>query len=180
LSPLLAQAKLEALDKVVDALAHPARRQILLTVHFRGGAMTAGEIAGRFAHAWPTTTRHLRVLEAAGLLAHEKHGRERIYRLERERLELVKEWLAWFERPSGAVGGADHKAGDKQRCKREGPGESADFGPGELSADRPEKTLTKRERETAALPAAKAKKKTAKKTASPNPAAKKPRKLKSR
>ena len=53
-----------ALDAVVAALAHPARRQILLTIHFRGEA-TAGEIAGRFAHKWPTTTRHLRVLEDA-------------------------------------------------------------------------------------------------------------------
>ena len=53
------------------AIAHPARRQILLTVHLRG-AMAAGDIAGRFAHTWPTTTRHLRV--------------------------LVKEWLAWFDR----------------------------------------------------------------------------------
>jgi DNA-binding transcriptional ArsR family regulator len=58
--------------------------------------MTAGEIAGRFAHAWPTTTRHLRVLEEAGLLRHEKVGRTRVYRLDRERLEVLNEWLAWF------------------------------------------------------------------------------------
>ena len=58
------EEKLAALDAVVAALAHPARRQILLTIHFRGAA-TAGEIAGRFAHKWPTTTRHLRVLEDA-------------------------------------------------------------------------------------------------------------------
>ena len=38
------------------ALAHPARRRILMTVHFHGGAMTAGEIADMFEHAWPTTT----------------------------------------------------------------------------------------------------------------------------
>ena len=63
------------LDAVVAALAHPARRQILLTVHFRGGEATSGEIAGRFAHKWPTTTRHLRVLELAGLLRLEQRGR---------------------------------------------------------------------------------------------------------
>ena len=91
--------KLAALDAVVSAIAHPARRQILLTVHFRGGAMTAGDIAGRFAHSWPTTTRHLRVLEDAGLLRHEKQGRSRVYRLDRARLALVSEWLGWFERP---------------------------------------------------------------------------------
>lgn len=81
------------------ALAHPARRQILLTIHLRGAA-TAGEIAGRFAHKWPTTTRHLRVLEEAGLIRHEKHGRTRLYTVDKGRLGLVSEWLAWFAAPS--------------------------------------------------------------------------------
>jgi DNA-binding transcriptional ArsR family regulator len=82
---------------VVQAIAHPARRQILLTLHFRGGSATAGEIAARFEHAWPTTTRHLKVLEDAGLLTHEREGRLRHYRLNRERLALLSEWLGWFE-----------------------------------------------------------------------------------
>lgn len=82
---------------MVAALAHPARRSILLTIHFRGGEATAGEIAGRFAHKWPTTTRHLRVLEEAGLLRHEKRGRNRLYVVDRERLALLREWLSWFD-----------------------------------------------------------------------------------
>jgi DNA-binding transcriptional ArsR family regulator len=94
------KARLAALDAVCTALAHPARRQILLTVHFRAGSMTAGDIARRFAHAWPTTTRHLKVLEQAGLLRHEKQGRTRIYRLQRHRLDVLTEWLAWFDRGS--------------------------------------------------------------------------------
>jgi len=93
-----AKARLDALDAVVAALAHPARRQILLTIHLRGGESTAGDLAGRFAHAWPTTTRHLQVLESAGLLNHERVGRTRVYRLNRQRLGLVHEWLAWFEK----------------------------------------------------------------------------------
>ena len=92
-----AERRLAALQAVVAALAHPARRQILLTMKLRGGSMTAGEIAGRFRHAWPTTTRHLRVLEDAGLLRHEKQGRTRVYTLDRERLALVGEWLGWFD-----------------------------------------------------------------------------------
>jgi DNA-binding transcriptional ArsR family regulator len=94
-----ASEKLAALDAVVAALAHPARRQILLTIHFRGEA-TAGEIAGRFAHKWPTTTRHLRVLENAGLVRHERRGRTRVYTVDRTRLALVSEWLGWFESPA--------------------------------------------------------------------------------
>jgi DNA-binding transcriptional ArsR family regulator len=70
-----------------------------MTIHFRGAA-TAGEIAGRFAHKWPTTTRHLRVLEDAGLLHQEKRGRARIYTVDKARLALLNEWLAWFELPT--------------------------------------------------------------------------------
>lgn len=88
---------------MIAALAHPARRQILLTVHFRGGA-TAGEIAGRFAHKWPTTTRHLRVLENAGLVHQERRGRTRVYTVDRARLALVSEWLGWFDAPGPAAG----------------------------------------------------------------------------
>ena len=82
---------------MVAALAHPARRQILLTLHFRGGVASAGEIAARFEHAWPTTTRHMRVLEDAGLLRQEKQGRSRVYTLDKKRLALVTEWLSWFD-----------------------------------------------------------------------------------
>ncbi|HWB80357.1 MAG TPA: metalloregulator ArsR/SmtB family transcription factor [Nannocystaceae bacterium] len=98
--PPSAAERLDALEAVCDALAHPARRQILLTVHFRGGAMAAGEIAGRFAHAWPTTTRHLKVLEAAGLLTSERAGRAVVYRIDRARLSVLQEWLAWFSDPT--------------------------------------------------------------------------------
>ena len=95
-----AERRLAALQAVLAALAHPARRQILLTMKLRGGTMTAGEIAGRFRHAWPTTTRHLRVLEGAGLVAHSKRGRTRVYRLRLARLAVATEWLAWFGRVS--------------------------------------------------------------------------------
>jgi DNA-binding transcriptional ArsR family regulator len=63
--------------------------------------MTAGEIANMFKHAWPTTTRHLKVLESAGLLRHEREGRTRHYRIECRRLNLVRDWLAWFSKPPG-------------------------------------------------------------------------------
>lgn len=97
-----AKERLESIEAVFTALAHPARRQILLTIHFRGGEMTAGDIARRFQHAWPTTTRHLRVLETAGLVTHQRRGRSRVYRLDRARLALATDWLGWFERPPAA------------------------------------------------------------------------------
>ena len=58
--------------------------------------MTAGDIAAIFSHAWPTTTRHLQVLESAGLVVHEQQGRARLYRIDKKRLELAREWLSWF------------------------------------------------------------------------------------
>src|SRR5579872_4065055 len=85
-------------ELVFSALAHAARRRVLLTIYFNGGSMTAGEIAAIFEHAWQTTSRHLRVLETAGLLAQEKQGRQRIYRIQRKRLELVRDWLAHFSK----------------------------------------------------------------------------------
>jgi|SRR5215471_10565924 len=90
--------RVDAYESVFSALAHAARRRVLLTIYFNGGSMTAGEIAAIFEHSWQTTTRHLQVLEAAGLVAHEKQGRMRIYRIQGKRLELVRDWLAHFSR----------------------------------------------------------------------------------
>lgn len=96
----LAERRLEDLEAVFAALAHEQRRHILLTLKFRGGEMTAGAIADRFACSWPTTTRHLRVLQSAGLVTVQKRGRERVYRLETERLRsVVGDWLGWFSEP---------------------------------------------------------------------------------
>ncbi|TFI58212.1 ArsR family transcriptional regulator [Sphingomonas parva] len=88
---------MDAEDRIFAALAHPSRRQILLTLRFRGGRMTAGEIADRFGCTWPTTSRHLGLLRQAGLVSVERRGRERAYVLERARLDAcVGRWLAWF------------------------------------------------------------------------------------
>ena len=84
-------------EAVFAALAHEQRRQILLVLRFRGGRMTAGDIAQRFACSWPTTTRHLKVLIDAGLVRVEKSGRERWYELATaEMTATVEEWLRWF------------------------------------------------------------------------------------
>ncbi len=88
-------------EAVFAALAHPARRRILTTLNFEGGAMIAGDIAALFGHAWPTTTRHLKVLEEAGLIRHTRQGRERVYSLDRHRLALARDWLDWFFKPAG-------------------------------------------------------------------------------
>ena len=92
------KSRMDAYEAVFTALAHPARRRILLTLNFEGGSMTAGENADMFEHAWPTTTRHIQVLESAGLLRQDRQGRNRVYHIDRKRLALVQDWLAWFSR----------------------------------------------------------------------------------
>ena len=91
------EERLDELDAVFSALAHRARRQILMTLRFRGGSMSAGDIAKRFAHAWPTTTRHLRVLEDAKLVTYEQQGTARIYQISTQKLAVIDEWLSWFD-----------------------------------------------------------------------------------
>ncbi len=76
-------------DQVLGALAHQGRRRILAVLRERGGSMTSGEIAQQFSTAWSTTTRHLAVLHEAGLVAVDKQGRERIYRMRADVAEQV-------------------------------------------------------------------------------------------
>jgi DNA-binding transcriptional ArsR family regulator len=86
--------ELDDIEAVFTALAHPTRRHILQVLAARHGTMTAGELSARFAHSWPTVTRHLGVLLRADLVAVERAGRERHYRLARQRLaDILALWL---------------------------------------------------------------------------------------
>lgn len=95
------KALMDAYEAVFTALAHPARRRILMTLNFEGGSMSAGDIAAVFEHAWPTTTKHLKVLLAAGLVKHERRGRSRHYEIDKRRLEIARDWIAWFFKDPG-------------------------------------------------------------------------------
>jgi len=91
LSPAQTQA-------VFGALAHEARRNILVILSPLGGELPSGYLAARFQHSWPTTTRHLGVLEKAGLVAVRRVGRGSFYCLNRERLRQVLDaWLSHLE-----------------------------------------------------------------------------------
>jgi DNA-binding transcriptional ArsR family regulator len=92
-----AKKDLAAIDTVFKGIAHSTRRQILLILHFRGGIMTAGEIAERFSCRWPTISRHMKILERAQLVRIEKKGRERLYHLDRNRLSIARYWFTSFD-----------------------------------------------------------------------------------
>lgn len=85
---------LDEVDAVFGALAHQTRRHILQVLVARDGTLTAGQLSSRFAHSWPTTSRHLGVLLDAGVVSVATVGRERHYRIEREHLgDAMALWL---------------------------------------------------------------------------------------
>ena len=95
------EKELEELENVFKALAHASRRHILVVLNARGGTMTAGEIAGRFSCSWPTTTRHLRLLQDAGLINMKRQGREWVYVLNTECFTgVINRWVGWFNAES--------------------------------------------------------------------------------
>ncbi len=72
------------IDKVFEALSSTVRRKIL--AYLSASDLTAGEIAERFEISKPSISKHLALLEGAGLIASEKKGQFVHYRLVRESL----------------------------------------------------------------------------------------------
>jgi DNA-binding transcriptional ArsR family regulator len=92
---------LEEIEIVFSALAHEVRRHIVLLLSHAGGELPSGYLAKRFQHSWPTTTRHLHVLEAAKIVVVDRRGRSSFYRIDRERVRhVLGEWLDNLEPPS--------------------------------------------------------------------------------
>lgn len=79
------------LSAVFGALADPTRRALL--ARLAQGAATVTELAAPFDVAQPTISRHLRVLEDAGLIQAGKDGQRRPRRLVPGRLDEVDRWL---------------------------------------------------------------------------------------
>jgi DNA-binding transcriptional ArsR family regulator len=82
------------LDHVFAALADPTRRAIVERL-LAGGDLTVGEIGKPFRISAPAITRHLQVLESAGLI--EKRI-DRQFRVVRARPEALRPVGSWFER----------------------------------------------------------------------------------
>lgn len=73
-----------SVDKVFEALASRPRREIL--AYLSAQELTAGEIASRFSMSAPAISRHLSVLETAGLVVSERRGQFVHYRLKPDNL----------------------------------------------------------------------------------------------
>jgi DNA-binding transcriptional ArsR family regulator len=93
----------DKLDAVLRALADPTRRAVV--ERLAKSPAVVSELAAPFAMALPSLMQHLRVLEGAGLITSEKHGRIRTVSLQPGALDVLHLWLAQQRTP--AEGQAD-------------------------------------------------------------------------
>ena len=86
----------DPLSVTLSALADPTRRAILARLAKREA--TVNEIAKPFEISLPAVSRHLKVLEAAGLISRGREAQWRPCRLETDALRNVDDWLARYRR----------------------------------------------------------------------------------
>src|SRR3954468_10304733 len=82
------------LNRAFAALCDPTRRAIV--ARLAGGETTVKELAAPFAISAPAISRHLRVLERAGLVTQERAGQFRKCRLNIAGLKSAAEWLDFY------------------------------------------------------------------------------------
>ncbi len=85
-------ARADRLSLVFAALAHPGRRSMLARLAL--GEAPVKELAEPLRMSLPAVTKHLRVLERAGLVRHRRQAQWRLYRLEAAPLREAAEWAA--------------------------------------------------------------------------------------
>lgn len=78
-------------EAVFDALGEPVRRQIIARLHF--GPTPVGKLADQLTVGRPAVSKHLRVLEGAGLVRHESRGTRNLYALAPEGTVVAQQWL---------------------------------------------------------------------------------------
>lgn len=83
------------LDAVFAALADPTRRAILSRL--AGGQASVNEIAAPFEMSQPAVSRHLKVLERAGLIERDVDEQRRPARLKAENMAVAVDWLTEFK-----------------------------------------------------------------------------------
>jgi DNA-binding transcriptional ArsR family regulator len=86
----------DQLDVVFGALADPTRRAIL--ARLARGEATVTELAEPFAMSMPAVSKHLKVLERAGLISRGRSAQSRPCRLEAAPLASVAEWVQTYRR----------------------------------------------------------------------------------
>ena len=85
----------DRLSVVFGALADPTRRAIL--ARLAGGDATVAELAAPFSVSQPAISRHLKVLEHAGLISRRRRATARLSHLEAQPLQDATRWLADYQ-----------------------------------------------------------------------------------
>ena len=93
---MITQTRSPRLSTTFAALADPTRRVIL--ERLSRGEATSGELARPLRISWPAVTKHLRVLERAGLLQRRREGRNHVLTLEPEPMKQADAWIATYRR----------------------------------------------------------------------------------
>ncbi len=88
--------KTEQLDATFAALSDPTRRSIL--ARLADGEATVSELAKPFAISQPAISKHLKVLERAGLITRTPRAQWRLCRLDPAPLEAAVDWLDRYRR----------------------------------------------------------------------------------
>lgn len=81
-------------DTTLDALGNPVRRDILRML--AEGPRPAGDIAKAFPISRPAVSKHLRILQEAGVITHKAEGNRNIYQLNSDGFEAARGWLDSF------------------------------------------------------------------------------------
>ncbi|HUL06594.1 MAG TPA: metalloregulator ArsR/SmtB family transcription factor [Candidatus Acidoferrum sp.] len=84
----------DQIDAAFAALAHPARRAML--ARLAAGEATVNELAAPFSMTQPAISKHLKVLERAGLISRGRAAQTRPCRLETAALKRVSQWVAAY------------------------------------------------------------------------------------
>lgn len=109
----------ETLDAVFSALADPTRRAILLRL--AAGPAPVHELAAPFAMSQPAVSKHLKVLERAGLVERSVDRQRRPARLKAAPMAAAVEWLEDFRRHWSANSDQlDELLDELKRLEREG------------------------------------------------------------
>jgi DNA-binding transcriptional ArsR family regulator len=83
------------LDRVFQALADPTRRAILRSL--TEGERNIRELASPFSMSFAAVSKHVKVLEQAGLVRRQVRGRSHLCRIEAAPLAAASEWLRFYE-----------------------------------------------------------------------------------
>jgi DNA-binding transcriptional ArsR family regulator len=84
----------EQLDRAFGALADPTRRAILTRLSESDAGVL--DVAAPFPMSQPAITKHLRVLEEAGLISRHRLARQRMCHLEPQRLKQLSDWVGSY------------------------------------------------------------------------------------